>query len=143
MACTAGVRTNITGLTAVMVPSTSIKRIKITAQWSGEHSINPHNAVYGLRRNGVDIGNPPAAGIRPVGISVTFIGFGGGVEDLGTQESTAFTYIDSPASTAGQIYTMTILCADTKTLYINRTVGDTDANNRERLTSHITLEEID
>jgi hypothetical protein len=140
----ANVRTNISGLNATITPSTTSKRIKITIRWNGEYSAtNNYNQVYGIKRDTTDIGNPAAAGVRPVGMAIVAMGYH--VADAtSTPESVMYSYIDSPATTSATTYHATLLHATTAgTLYNQRTVNDTDNTSSERLTSNIILEEID
>jgi len=138
----ANVRTNITGLNATITPSTTSKRIKITIRWNGEHSNNVnYNQVFGIKRDTTDIGNPAAAGVRPVGMAIVAVNY---LSDAtSTPDSATYTYIDSPATTSATTYHATYLNKAAGTLYNQRTVTDGDNASYERLTSNIILEEID
>ena len=139
---TANVRTNISGLNATITPSTTSKRIKITIRWNGEHSnsIN-YNQVFGIKRDTTDIGNPAAAGVRPVGMAIVAVNY---LSDAtSTPDSATYTYIDSPATTSATTYHATYLNKVAANLYNQRTVNDTNNTDSERLTSNIILEEID
>ena len=139
---TANVRTNISGLNATITPSTTSKRIKITIRWNGEHSNNiNYNQVFGIKRDTTDIGNPAAAGVRPVGMAIVAVNY---LSDAtSTPDSATYTYIDSPATTSATTYHATYLNKVAGTLYNQRTVTDGDNASYERLTSNIILEEID
>ena len=139
---TANVRTNISGLNATITPSTTSKRIKITIRWNGEHSNNVnYNQVFGIKRDTTDIGNPAAAGVRPVGMAIVAVNY---LSDAtSTPDSATYTYIDSPATTSATTYHATYLNKAAGTLYNQRTVTDGDNASYERLTSNIILEEID
>ena len=139
---TANVRTNISGLNATITPSTTSKRIKITIRWNGEHSggVN-YNQLFGIKRDTTDIGNPAAAGSRPVGMAIVALNY---LNDAtSTPDSATYTYIDSPATTSATTYHATYLNSLAGTLYNQRTVNDTNNTDSERLTSNIILEEID
>ena len=139
---TANVRTNISGLNATITPSTTSKRIKITIRWNGEHSggVN-YNQLFGIKRDTTDIGNPAAAGSRPVGMAIIAVNY---LNDAtSTPDSATYTYIDSPATTSATTYHATYLNVNSGTLYNQRTVADSDNASYERLTSNIILEEID
>jgi hypothetical protein len=139
---TANVRTNISGLNATITPSTTSKRIKITIRWNGEHSggVN-YNQLFGIKRDTTDIGNPAAAGSRPVGMAIIAVNY---LSDAtSTPDSATYTYIDSPATTSATTYHATYLNVNAGTLYNQRTVNDADNTSHERLTSNIILEEID
>jgi len=138
----ANVRTNITGLNATITPSTTSKRIKITIRWNGEPSsgVN-YNQVFGIKRDTTDIGNPAAAGVRPVGMAIVSVNY---LSDAtSTPDSATYTYIDSPATTSATTYHATYLNKVAANLYNQRTVNDTNNTDSERLTSNIILEEID
>ena len=142
-AITAGTITNITGLNATITPATTSKRIKVTVRWSGEWgNLNQYDTMYGIRRGTTVVGSPAAAGSRPVGIATAYIGYH---QDAGsTPDSTFYSYIDSPATTSATTYYATFKHSSiSTTLYNQRTVLDIDAADYERLTSSITLEEID
>ena len=139
---TANTRANISGLNATITPSTTSKRIKITIRWNGEHSngVN-YNQLFGIKRDTTDIGNPAAAGSRPVGMAIIAVNY---LNDAtSTPDSATYTYIDSPATTSATTYHATFKQKTTGTLYNQRTVGDNNSTAFERLTSTIILEEID
>jgi len=137
-----GTRTNITGLNATITPSTTSKRIKVSVRWAGEYSnASPWEACYGIRRDSTDIGNPATAGSRHVGIASQSNNHS--ADSTTTPDSSIYSYIDSPSTTSAITYHATFLQRFAGTLYNQRTVSDTDSISRERLTSSITLEEID
>ena len=139
---TANTRTNISGLNATITPSTTSKRVKVTIRWNGEHSggVN-YNQLFGIKRDTTDIGNPAAAGSRPVGMAIIAVNY---LNDAtSTPDSATYTYIDSPATTSATTYHATYLNVQGGTLYNQRTVNDADNTSHERLTSNIILEEID
>lgn len=131
--------TQITGLNAKITPSSTAKRVKIYVRWGGE-APGTENMSWGLQRGTTQIGNPDAAGARPLGITNSSISFS--ANDGQSPEQASFTYIDSPASTAELTYSATVRVADAKTIYNQRTVSDADNNLHERMTSTIILEEI-
>ena len=138
----ANTRTNISGLNATITPSTTSKRIKITIRWNGEPSsgVN-YNQVFGIKRDTTDIGNPAAAGVRPVGMAIVAVNY---LSDAtSTPDSVMYSYIDSPATTSATTYHATFIQRTTGTLYNQRTVADSNASGYERLTSTIILEEVD
>ena len=136
--------TNITGLNATITPSTTSKRIKVTARWNGEWSgaTNAHDSVFGLKRDTTIIGNPATSGSRRVGMSIVAMGYA--AEEAGsTPDSSFYSYIDSPATTSATTYYATFITDEAGTLYNQRTVNNIDGAYAELLTSNITLEEID
>ena len=135
---------NMTGLSATITPSTTSKRIKVSVRWSGEFSADGHNCVFGIKRGSTDVGNPAAAGVRNVGITTSMIGFYS-INNDSTPETAIYSYVDSPATTSATTYYATVTIGDSgKTVYHNQTKDSTtNGISRERLTSSITLEEVD
>jgi hypothetical protein len=143
-ALTADTTANMTGLSATITPSTTSKRIKVSVRWAGEFSVDSHNCVFGIKRGSTAVGNPAAAGLRSIGITVIAINFYS-VNNDSTPETAIYSYVDSPATTSATTYYATVTIGSSgKTVYHNQTV-DSSTNNisRERLTSSITLEEVD
>ena len=139
-----GTTTNMTGLSATITPSTTSKRIKVSVRWAGEFSVDSHNCVFGIKRGSTAVGNPAAAGLRSIGITVIAINFYS-VNNDSTPETAIYSYVDSPATTSATTYYATVTIGDSgKTVYHNQTKDSTtNGISRERLTSSITLEEVD
>jgi len=136
-----GVRVDLVGLAATITPTSNTKRIRISVRWNGEGtSVLSQDSVFGIRRNGVDIGNPTGAGLRATGIATLAQGYWGNAAS--TADSCTYEYIDSPASNTPITYTATILSQHDQTLYNQRTVLDTDRGIQERITSSMMLEEV-
>lgn len=132
--------TQITGLNAKITPSTTAKRVKITVRWGGEISGSPMNMSFGIQRGTTQIGNPAAAGARPLGITNASISQDG--NNATSPESASYSYIDSPATTAELTYSATLRIAAAVTVYNQRCLNDDDNNVNERMTSTMILEEI-
>ena len=142
-ALTADTTANMTGLSATITPSTTSKRIKVSVRWAGEFSVDSHNCVFGIKRGSTAVGNPAAAGLRSVGITVMAINFYS-VNNDSTPETAIYSYVDSPATTSATTYHATVTHWGAATMYHNQTKDSTTNNStRERLTSSITLEEVD
>ena len=141
-ALTADTTANMTGLSATITPSTTSKRIKVSVRWAGEFSVDSHNCVFGIKRGSTAVGNPAAAGLRSVGITVIAINFYS-VNNDSTPETAIYSYVDSPATTSATTYYATVTMATSVTVYHNQTVSTSNSIDRERLTSSITLEEVD
>ena len=134
-------RVNITGLTATITPKSTASKIMVTVMWHGEGSLaGNQNTVFGIRRGGVDIGNSTAAGDRVVGIAIIQQGHYDANADS-TPDSCNYSYLDSPSAATPLVYTATVI-GEAQTLYNNSTVASTDAAGYERLTSSITLTEV-
>ena len=141
---TADTTTNMTGLSATITPSTTSKRIKVSVRWAGEFSADGQNCVFGIKRGSTAVGNPAAVGLRNVGITTSMIGFYS-INNDSTPETAIYSYVDSPATTSATTYYATVTIGDSgKTVYHNQTKDSTtNGISRERLTSSITLEEVD
>ena len=82
----------------------------------------------------------PSAGSRAPGISMSTINNSG---DAGsTPEMVYYTYFDSPSTTSQITYKVGIRVYANSTLYVNRTVNDTDNTQAERGISFISATEI-
>ncbi len=140
---TANIHNNITGLSATITPTTASKRIKVTVRWQGEWSLaNNDDLIFGIKRGSVQIGQPSDDGVRNSGIAGISQGYYNS-DASSTMDSTTYSYIDSPATAAATTYYATVLNDATGTLYNQRVAVDSNATYIERLTSSITLEEID
>ncbi len=140
----ANTRAEITGLSVNITPTTADSDMLVFARWCGEHSdVNNYNTVFGIRRDSTDIGNPATAGSRPLGITTLAQNFY--VADANsTPDSANWFFMDeSRSSGTSQItYKATIQIAHAGTLYNQRTVGDGDSSDGERLTSSIIVMEV-
>ena len=141
-ALTADTTANMTGLSATITPSTTSKRIKVSVRWAGEFSVDSHNCVFGIKRGSTAVGNPAAVGLKNVGITTSMINFYS-VNDDSTPETAIYSYVDSPATTSATTYYATVTMATSVTVYHNQTKSTSNSIDRERLTSSITLEEVD
>ncbi|MDA9550201.1 hypothetical protein N9Q02_00825 [bacterium] len=134
--------TDITGLTATITPKFTSSKIMVDVRWSGEGSAaDNYEVLFGIRRNGTDIGNPAAAGNRQVGMAQINMGYHS-ADSNSTPDSCIYSYLDSPSSTSQLTYTATVISNPATTLYNNRTVSNNDSASFERLTSSITLTEV-
>jgi len=135
----AGFTSDITGLSASITPSSTSSKILVTvncfASRSDGFSIN-----YGrVLRDGTPIGVGDSSGSR------TPLSFGSNFSSSDrTVAIGSTTVLDSPASTSSLSYTVQLHNIDgaTKTLYLNRTQGDTDDAKWGRFASTITLMEV-
>jgi len=134
----ADVRADIVGLAATITPSSATKRIKVSVRWHGESdNLASPAAVFGMRRNGVDIGIPAPAGYRLLGMATISNGY------WATPDTCHYEYIDSPSSVSPLTYTATILGKTAQILYNQRTFADNNFGAVARVTSTIIIEEVD
>ena len=138
---TAGTPEEITGLSVTLTPQSATSKFFLSANWNGELSVNNFNTVFGFKRDGDYIGNPDAAGARAVGRGIIAQGYY--VNDaVSTPDSWSGQYIDTPNTTDEITYKVFVETESTQTLYNNRTGGDSDLSNYERLTSSLIILEI-
>ena len=135
---------NITDLNATITPSSTSSKIRVTIRWNGAVSAQLHGEIFGIRRDSTVIGNPASAGGRPIGMCNLTTNY----TNTYSQHTQAayYSYVDSSpggdGSTAITYHAIATNGGNGCTVYTNRTVSDTSANDYERLTSTIILEEI-
>jgi len=132
--------TDITGMSATITPSSTNSRILIHARWFGESSATNEDTGFGLKRNGSIIGAPLSTGSRAAVMTTASINYFN--DNSSTPESAQLWYVDSPSSTSSTTYTMWYSNNSAVTLYINRTVTDTNTFNFERGTCAMILMEV-
>tara|TARA_Y100000114_G_scaffold150037_1_gene165011 strand:+ start:469 stop:981 length:513 start_codon:yes stop_codon:yes gene_type:complete len=140
---TANTPANINNFTVNITPLRANSIILLQSQFFGEFSSvsATANTMFYYSRNGTEM-KPAAVGSRKVGVSGFIENYNSG--DAGsTPESTTCTYFDSAHNTTSQIvYRLKIDCYYTGTLYINRTVSDTNQADYERGISFMSATEI-
>ena len=138
-----GLMTAIAGLSATISPKSTASRILVMCRWFGEHGSYSEswNSMYGLKRNGVDVGQPSNPGALTCGIAPSALTYYGADNDS-TGDSASFQYVDSPATTSAVTYQMSYCAYDGETLYTNRDVNAATSGGYERGTSSIILMEI-
>lgn len=142
IAVTAGTPFDVSGLTATITPKFADSIIKIEVICNNEFSsIINFDMIGFISRNAVDVRGAPTAGSRRTGIGVQKQGFWDS-NAVSTIDTLSFTYFDTPASTALQTYVLRIESGESGTMYINRSVSDTDSAAYQRTVSTIVLTEI-
>jgi hypothetical protein len=135
-----GATTSVTGLTATITPSNAANKILVFATVSGSQETEYASMMAILTRGGTAIGVGDAAGVRtPIN--------GGTVARLTNSADIAeatVLYLDAPASTSALTYGIDILSSSgsTRTMYVNRTVLDSNVEERPRSSSTIVLVEV-
>jgi hypothetical protein len=134
--------TPITGLEAVITPTSTSSRILIFVRWFGEHGTDGSqwDTMFGITRDGTAIGLPATNGSSTLGIHMTALSYYAANADS-TPETTFYNYVDSPSTTSAVTYRAYIVGAG-ETLYTNRCVNTSTASAYERGTSSIILMEI-
>lgn len=140
---TINTRASITGLSASITPRRSSNSILIYVRWCGEVS-TLWNSMFGLRRNGTDIGNPTALSLQEAGITCGMDTYSANAaENASTPAQMNFWYRDSPATTSDVTYDVTFISsAGTVTLCTNRTITNSNTSSYELPTSSVYLLEV-
>ena len=125
---------DITGLSVTITPYFSTSKIMVMAHLMGDTSAAEATTIQ-LVRGSTAVGNANTASNRTVSMTTvsTF--------ETNRPSSTAFFYLDSPATTAATTYKIQIR-TQTGTAYINQSQLDSDSGNYPRSTSSITVMEI-
>lgn len=140
---TGGAVNNITGLEAIITPTTTSSRILIFVRWFGEHGTTAQSwdSMFGITRNGTAIGLPAQPGSNLLGITAGAMSHIAQDADS-TPETVFYNYLDSPSTTSAVTYRAYFTPQTTETLYTNRMVNASTAVSYERGTSSIILMEI-
>jgi hypothetical protein len=143
---TQGTLTDVVPFAVSITPSSAQSKIAIFVNWFGEHNTTAGwDAMYGLKRNGSEIGPPLNVGNRTGGMVMTANSYYTGTADNGsTPEAFSLCYLDSPNTTTAVTYQLTAKSGTGAiALYTNRTVADTlQATDFERGTSSIIAIEV-
>ncbi len=116
---------DVSGMVATITPKSASSRIVIQARWFGEfgNTDHPHNSVFGVSRNGTQIGRQPDPGATVVnGITSAAISYDA-ADVNSTPETVNFFISDLPNTTSAITYRMTLLCSGASTLFTNRMAG--------------------
>ena len=144
MSFSANTVTDITGITVNITPSATSSKIFVMCRAMIEcgGGVEAENSMIGLKRGSTEIGGVSQTGSnRNYGITTFAIGYYS-QNNAHTPEVSSFHFLDSPSSTSELTYKATFRHEGGGTLYINRTITDSDATNMERGTSNITVMEV-
>jgi hypothetical protein len=136
--------TNVTGVNVSITPSSTSNKILIYCRFFGEFSGDPQDAMFGLKRDSVEIGGAVSAGDRTYGISIP-VDSATSTDNASTPDTVYFHHLDSPSLTSSLTYYLTAYAKTSgRTLYINRTVNDSSGSPYfyERGSCEITAMEI-
>jgi len=135
--------TVLTDLTVNITPISTSSIIMLDGHWFGEHSVsdpNNWNHMFFFYRDTTKLGSP-GAGSKLAGITIANNPHESHDDDS-TPEAATLKYFDSPSSTSQITYKVGCITKNSQTLFINRTVGDTDSTDYERGISYISATEI-
>jgi len=130
---------NVTGLEASITPSSASSKILVTLHMSALRT-DSSDIMFKLRRDSTDIAVGDSAGTRQ---QLT-----GGLANVTTgsivTQNMGAQFLDSPASTSALTYGVQLFnpSSSTRTVAVNRTLGDTDDTGFGRHVSTITVMEV-
>ena len=129
---------DITGLSVSITPSSATSKVLVMMTVTGSHQPTIADAVLRLVRNSTAIAVADSAGSRTLA-TVSLM-----ADSTTSTDSTAFTFLDSPATTSATTYKVqgTGNGSTPKGFYINRGSLDTDFASVARTASSITVLEI-
>jgi hypothetical protein len=136
---TIGTFVAISGFTVSITPKFSTSKILVIVDANVSISTSGDQGVmYQLTRGGtaIDIGDASGSRSRVTGVATSF-----GVDYAMPKASV--TYLDSPATTSSTTYGLSVCSTSpSRSIYLNRTSVDADANYSGRASSTITVMEI-
>ena len=135
---------SITGINVAITPSSTSSKILLFARFFGEGtSSNYWDVMYFFRRGTTKIGSAATAGNRNVGATTHTLNYYDSDKGSTPDPMAPLFHLDSPATTSEITYHLGINARDASyTLYINRTVTDSDTSSYERGSCEITAMEI-
>ena len=133
---TAGSNAAVTGLSQAITPSSATSKVLVTLTMNG-YGANSGQFAGFIARSTTPIGVGDSAGSRVRVGSAAFA-------DPDHEGNITMTFLDSPATTSAVTYNAYIANVQptTRTVYVNRNETDTDAQDRTRAASTITVMEI-
>tara|TARA_Y100000004_G_scaffold127106_1_gene143088 strand:+ start:528 stop:1058 length:531 start_codon:yes stop_codon:yes gene_type:complete len=137
--------TEISNISVNITPSSTSNKIMIFGRLFSEYSEgSAYNSGYFFRRGSTKIGEGVALGSRSIVMATHGTNYisSGGYDAGSTPETINMFHIDSPSSVSQQTYTIGYRAESAGTLYVNRTVLDTNSTSRERGSSEIIVMEI-
>lgn len=135
--------TDIPDFNISITPKSATSKIYVMVRWFGELSTQTANwdTMFGLKRNGVAIGNGTGSVGAAQGITMAGLTYYAN-DGSSTPEVMYFDYYDTPNSTSALTYQVFACTTTAHTLYTNRTVSGGGASGLESGVSTITVLEI-
>jgi hypothetical protein len=129
--------TDVTGLSVSITPLATSSKIYVTGYISTAYDNTATTAFFRLMRDSTAICVGDAAGSRDQGTANLNQG-------LSAVHSHPFVFLDSPNTTSATTYKaqVRVNVGQAVTMYVNRSVTDTDAGNGSRVASTITVMEV-
>ena len=142
-AITANTTTAVNNLSVNITPSSTSSKIMLFARFMGEYGeVQGHDVTFFILRGSTKINVGVSEGVRTTGTSANFMGFYDA--DAGsTPDGTQMVTLDASHNSTSQLtYHIGLQTRNADTMYVNRTVGDTNGTATERLSSEIIAMEI-
>ena len=128
---------DVTGVSVSITPTSATSNVLVTVTLSGSGNSGAAGLLIRLVRNSTAIYVGDSAGSR---IQATTTNM---TSDNNLAQAIAFTFLDSPATTSATTYKVQICSSyGSSPVVINRSITDTDASDRARTASSITVMEI-
>ena len=138
----ANTNTTIGVLTVDITPSSLNSIIKLDShvfhEW--QHAGSPYNCTWFFFRDSTKLAHPQD-GNRLSGISASALSFEA-TDGGSTPETVYYSYFDSPQTTSLITYKVGVITHHATSVFINRTVGDSNGTESERGVSFISATEI-
>ena len=131
----------ISNFTVNITPKSSSSIIKLEAQLMYESANDAYNSMFFFYRDSTKLAHTESAGSRRVGIASSLLSYGQD-DNSSTPEMVHVGYFDAPSSTSAIAYKLGINTNATNSLFINRTVDDSNSTGYERGVSFISATEI-
>ena len=126
-------------ITPLSTSSTIILTAGVTGEWGADGSA--WDSTWFFLRDSTKL-SAPVAGSRNVGVRMgTNLSYHAN-DSNSTPDNAYYTYFDTPSTTSTINYKVAFAENGTRTWYLNRTVGDSDATGHERGVSFIMAQEI-
>ena len=131
--------TNVTGLAATITPTSALSKILVIASVSQGLAEAGNRSGWTVARGTTNLVVPTSPGSRAPVVQYANNNFSDGSRNMIVG---AFTFLDSPATTAATTYNVRAVVVSGQTFFLNRGQTDNDANNSARSVSTITLIEV-
>jgi len=129
-------------VSVAITPSSASNKIILMGHVFYEPTTANHEYLWAFHRDNILLG-APASGNRGRGIASTANNYQAAADNDSTPESRSFQFVDSPSSTSAITYCISYNTSSTNgTLYLNRTVTNSDTSSFELGVSSIIAMEI-
>ena len=142
-AITANTTTAVNNLSVNITPSSTSSKIMLSARFMGEYgTATNYDLVFFILRGSTKINVGVSEGDRTTGTIANFMGFYNADAD-NTPDGTQLVTLDASHNSTSQLtYHIGLQTRNADTMYVNRTVGDSNSTATERFSSEIIAMEI-